>query len=320
MLRIVSGNDAQSITEQLSFAASQVEPAPDREPRDRGWFLEKYRHSERASLTSSRGPVTMTSQGVAAFEAAVTRLTRESQIRDRWKTEEFWGVVASLVVAASERAEERTEIVQRGIDYLRRSSRALTIQLVANVTWDRPPLALGSAVVGNANDEFLKFVSSSARGRIRLTDELGKRWLEMQVQPRLSGDDVPIPVAIACWTAGQRALAFEEMERQLQNIVDLALLLERDLDRHEIFRRGDINRPGIRGLALDRGAIDRSLKESARIELVAFPGRLPPWEIQHHPTGLAWNPCRSALCLSRVTFARLFNRASRKIQSQNELG
>jgi len=46
-----------------------------------------------------------------------------------------------------------------------------------------------------------------------------------------------------------------------------------------------------------------------------FPGRLPLWEIQHQPDGLAWNPCRSALCLSRVTFSRLFNRASRKIRS-----
>ena len=214
--------------------------------------------------------MTMSSEGLAAFEAAVTSLLRQAQIRDRWTAEEFWGVVASLVVAASEETEARVKILQRGVDYLRHASRALTVQLVANVTWNRRPLVLGSAVVGDANADFLKFVNSSARGRTRVTDEEGEIWLEDQVRPRISGEGHP-PVAIACWTVGQEALAFEESERQLRNICDLALLLERDLDAHEIFRRGDANRPGIRGIVLDRGAIDRNLDESAKIELTAFP-------------------------------------------------
>lgn len=48
-------------------------------------------------------------------------------------------------------------------------------------------------------------------------------------------------------------------------------MLERDLESHQIFRRGDVNRPGIRGLALDRGAIGRNLEEAAKLELVASP-------------------------------------------------
>jgi len=57
----------------------------------------------------------------------------------------------------------------------------------------------------------------------------------------------------------------------LQNITDLTLLLERDLADHQVFRRGDANSPGVRGIVLDRGAIDRNLNGPARIELVGFP-------------------------------------------------
>jgi len=78
-------------------------------------------------------------------------------------------------------------------------------------------------------------------------------------------------VAIACWSLGQMRIADRQAERQLRNLVDLTVLLERDLKAHEIYRRGDTNRPGIRGLTIDRGAIDRGLTEVARLELAAFP-------------------------------------------------
>jgi hypothetical protein len=68
---------------------------------------------------------------------------------------------------------------------------------------------------------------------------------------------------------GQDWKALEETERQLRNIVDLALLLERDLNGHKIYRRGETNRPGIRGLTLDRGAIESNLEGSATLELAA---------------------------------------------------
>jgi hypothetical protein len=158
--------------------------------------------------------------------------------------------------------------VEKKISFFREAGKALTVQLIANATWDRAPLALGAAVVGNADDGFLDFINSSAHDRNQLENELWQRWSENYVKPRIS-DNSSAPVAIACWTVGQNQLAFSETERQLRNIVDLALLLERDLASHKIYRRGDINRPGIRGLALDRGAVECNLKSEARIELAA---------------------------------------------------
>jgi hypothetical protein len=270
MLHSVAKNDTPTVAGLLVTAASTVVPAPGSEPWDYGWCLENYRNSENAALSSSRGPVTLTSQGVKAYEDSVTRLLKDGKISARWDTEEFWGLVAvTVVVAASELAEEeRLAYVEDKINFLRNAGKALTVQLIANVTWDRAPLALGAAVIGNANDEFLNFVNSSSRGRIQLEEELWQRWKERYVEPRI-GEGSPTPIAIACWTIGQNRLAFGETERQLRNIVDLALLLERDLEGHGIYHRGDINRPGIRGVVLDRGAIGRNLKEDAAVELAA---------------------------------------------------
>ena len=117
-------------------------------------------------------------------------------------------------------------------------------------------------------------MNSSASGRTQVSDDLMRSWLDNQVQPRIIGDDATRPVAVACWTIGQDELARKETERQLRNIVDLAILLERDLGEHKIYRRGDINRPGIRGIALDRGAMDRNLNDSAAMELASFPSTI----------------------------------------------
>ena len=267
----MKGDGAKSITELLTLAASEVVPASDREAWDYGWFQHDYRHSELAAFSGCEGPLTMTSQGIDAYENAVTRLLQENQIQARWEAEEFWGIMVFLVAVASEDADDRIEFLEEMIESFRKSGPALTIQLIANLTWGKSPMLFGDAVLGNANVEFLNFVNASASGRTKVSDDLMRSWLDNQVQPRIIGDDATRPVAVACWTIGQDALAREETARQLRNIIDLAILLERDLGEHKIYRRGDINRPGIRGIALDRGAMDRNLNDSAAIELASFP-------------------------------------------------
>jgi len=71
---------------------------------------------------------------------------------------------------------------------------------------------------------------------------------------------------------GQAELAIEQAERSIREVVDLPLLLERDLRGRKIYRRGDVNRPGIRGLTLDRGAVEVGLREGVLgLELASFP-------------------------------------------------
>ena len=105
---------------------------------------------------------------------------------------------------------------------------------------------------------------------------------------------------------GQYEKAFGETDRQFRNIVDLTLLLERDLAAYEVYHRGDVNRPGIRGLTLDRGAIERNLTDVA-IELGAI-----QWTISELGNARAahWfgaEPLPLGNCSVKIIFARRLN-------------
>lgn len=266
----MSRSDADSILKSLEFASSQVISAPGREPWAYGWCVESYRHSEAAALPGTEGPVTLSGEGVATWEKAVEALLGQQQIKDRWYSEEFWSLLASLVVAASER-KDPSSFLKVNVELLRTTGRALNINLIANVSWNRMPANFGNIIIGDADSAFLGFVNRHAGKRPTVSDEVGNEWLEKQVQPRVDEEGGSRPVAIACWTVGQSMLADRETERQLRNLLDLTLLLERDLKGHKVYRRGETNRPGIRGLTLDRGAVDRGLTDSARLELASMP-------------------------------------------------
>jgi hypothetical protein len=206
---------------------------------------------------------------LAAWETAVTRLLREKPIRDRWHTNEFWALLASVTAAATS-SDDPGSFIERNIELLRSSGKALTVLLIANVTWNLAPKVLDGVVIGNADSTFIEVVNATAEFRSCIDDSVAKSWLEGEVEPRRRSGS-PDPAAIAHWSLGQHDLAFKEAERNLRNLVDLCLLLEKDSAAHEIYRRGSTNRPGIRGLTLDRGAVDRGIADSARLELGSMP-------------------------------------------------
>lgn len=262
--------DIDSIVELLAAAASEVIPALGREPWEYGWCLEGYRHSDEAALPSSQGPVTLSNNGIASWEKAAEALLRQQQIKDRWDTGEFWGLLASLVIAASERANGLS-FLKKNVNLLRTIGRALNIDLIANAEWNRAPTDFGDIIIGDADSTFLEFVNRRAGRRSSAGSEAGEKWLKEQVEPRISSEDGRRPVAMACWTVGQSTLADREAGRQLRNLLDLTVLLERDLKKYKVYRRGETNRPGIRGLTLDRQAVERGLTGPARLELVSMP-------------------------------------------------
>lgn len=263
--------DIGSLIKLLSSAAAHVMPAPGREPWDYGWGVEEYRHSDAAALSGSEGPVTIAREGIEDFELAIVELLKDQRFRERWEREESWGIIGSLIVAASEQTSSIDKFLEGNIVMLQSCPPALTLQLVANVIWGIEPQVLGDAVVGDATSAFTEAVKAAARGRPIFSDSEAASWIKQQVSPRTRGKDTPNPVAMACWTTGQSVLAFNEAGRQLQNIVDLSVLLEHDLKKYKVYHRGPTNRPGIRGLTLDRGAIDRRLGGIGRLELASQP-------------------------------------------------
>jgi Apea-like HEPN len=257
-----------SITELLVIACSHATPAPGRQPWQYGWFDSEYRHSTRAAVLGPDGPVKLDSEGLQNFETAATKLLGEKRIQDRWDSREFWGILASLV-AASQAVADIASHVEENINLLRTIGPTLTVSLIANATWNRPPMTLGDSIIGDGGEEFLNFINISAGNRTKVNEAEAKRWLQEQIQPRVTEDSAR-PAAIACWSPGQSMLASRQAERELRNLVDLTILLENDLPSYEVYRRGPTNRPGLRGLALDRGALERGITHEARLELACF--------------------------------------------------
>lgn len=256
----------------LNAAAAGVVSVPDRQVWEYGWAYEKYRHSGQAALSSNSGPVTIALDVMGHFESAVLRLASDQRVRCRWGDEELWGVVAALVVAASERqGDKRVDLLKRAVDTLRTVPEAFISQLIANVSWSSEPLSLGRIVLGTANDDLFELAEAVAGGRGMVSRDEWHRWLADEVSPR---GDVPgvSPTAICGWTVGQDQLAVREAGLQLRNVVDLPLLLERDLAGRRIFRHGDVNRPDVRGLALDRRTVENGLAiQGLQLELAARP-------------------------------------------------
>ncbi|MFB6650822.1 hypothetical protein ACFCZ4_04510 [Streptomyces microflavus] len=259
------GVSQQRITDLLVKAAATIVEAPDAEPWNYGWFLPDYRHSEGAALDTPDGPVTMTSEGVSAYEEAVQSLLNQPSVRDRWDAEEFWGLVASLVAAASA-ADDVLSFIAKNLSRLIKPSPSLVIFPVANVAWDGLPMLLGSkCAIGKAGAEFAEQVTKLG-GRASTAKEVISEFLQRQTYQES-------PVYFAMLATGQREMAFTQASRQFEMLVDISLLLEVDKeDRGLHSSRGAWNRPGVRGLTLDRGAIEQGMRENeSAVELFSNP-------------------------------------------------
>lgn len=255
------------IAESLHFVASRLRAAPDAEPWDHGWSHEEYRRSSRAAISGAAGPVAIAGEALVPLEQAVDALRASPGIRDRWDGDELWAMVVSLIALGGHEGKSVPELADI-LTCLAGAPKALVITLIANVRWEGPPVEIGDAVLGGADRKFLLAVNTAAGPRQTITEDWASRWLAAEIEPR--GFE-PQPVALASWTLGQDELARQESARLVEDIVSLSLLLEPDPLGHKIYRRGSTNRPGVRGLTLDRGAVERGLLDTAKIELTSRP-------------------------------------------------
>jgi hypothetical protein len=248
----------------LLQASAFVVAAPGAEPWDYGWFLPEYRASASAALVGASGPVTIGPEGRPAFEEAVDLLARESRVRERWDSQELWGIVAALVVRAAESGEAAATITT-GVRELRSADAMLILMALANVVPPETPLIVADCVFGRGDDAFRRVVNAVSNGRCTAMPETLERVVGAYATTR---DELAV---CGTWSAGQSAFGVERAESHIRGILDVALLLEpapETLGLHSL--RGPTNRPGIRGIALHRPAVEAALgANSASSELVA---------------------------------------------------
>jgi hypothetical protein len=301
--------DRLDVKEILTCASDYVRSAPDRKPWSHGWGLEQYRRSASAAISTNSGPMAIELPGVELYELAFTKLWKLPAIRSRWDQRDLWPLLADGIahIAHSDNREEEAELI---VQRLTRAVPSLVAFSIANVTWPGPPIGFSFGVIRALGDEFIAEVNSTAKRRIKMKGAMIEKWIRWQggqsYQPGESNQafdspssaregietvategaesvpepcgaspgtsDPPPPVIWANWVPGQLNLAFRQAQREFENLLGVTLLLEKDPDAHGISMVTDVaNRPGIRGITLDRRAVESLVGSAGGLELVTTP-------------------------------------------------
>ncbi len=274
-------------------AAESVIPAPGREPWTYGWGYADYRRSPEAALDSPDGPVTMSDDGRQAFEQALEALLKEDEINLRWEVQDFWFLMASFAVHLAG-VQDRPSAIASGLRRVRTAPRALVVLPLANVSWNGPPVALADVLLGLAQEDFIRGTANLGEQQ----DPSIAAALEEYIDDRL-GHDAPV-VLFACRTEGQGHLAVKQAERRLHTVLDLIILM--GVNRPEYgysSQRSPVNRPGIRGLAIDREAMEKHLDARGGAELAAQPFVSSPMGVRQSVHWYSADPLRLDLFVSR---------------------
>ncbi|MER6567139.1 hypothetical protein ABT288_13295 [Streptomyces sp. NPDC001093] len=182
-------------------------------------------------------------------------LQKQQQIRERWELEELWWAVASLVALLSG-VENSEGVAERNLGTLFSGEPSVTIFSVANIDWEGPPRRLAKNCLIGILDEVFASRLEEIGGMASAAIESVKEYAEQQPHRRPR-------IGFAAMTPGQRTEAFNQAQRSLELVVDLAILLDQKKDEHSLYSvRGASNRPGVRGLALDRTVIQQAMKAS----------------------------------------------------------
>lgn len=250
----------------LIAAANELELAnDDLKPWDYGWCKADYRRSPDARLSGPSGTLRMSAEGVSYYETAVELLLGEESVRLRWDAKQLWSIVGSLVVflwtsgASPDKAE-------RQVARLRRAAPSTVLMPAANIRWEGPPIVIGDAVViGEWDDPEFAAAVSALRG-VPSDHEAIAAYLSSQPHHR------PM-TGFATVVAAQRSMAFQQAAKLLEQVCDIALLLVEDKGRYGLYSvRGSWNRPGVRGLVLDRSTIESVFASSENsVELASQP-------------------------------------------------
>jgi hypothetical protein len=241
--------------EHLIAASLAMHQADDGvEPWDYGWCVAEHRRSPGARLTAPKGTVRVDLVGVEHLEAAMDALLKDQEIRKRWDPEELWSIVASLAVFLWDRTATLAD-AQRQVVRLRRARPALVLFPAANLTWGGAPARIADLVVGDWDDaDFVTAVADLAGSESR---EIVANYIGQQPHRR------PM-VGVGTTVAAQRSLAFKVAGMRLEQLCDAALLLVQDKDARGLWSlRGAWNRPGIRGLNLDRKMIEAAFASTS---------------------------------------------------------
>ncbi len=228
------------------------------------WADRSYRRDSRAAIETPHGNFTIGTQGVEPLEQAVELLYRYQPLRRQWERDEFWSKVASLIVASS-RSQNVQDAIALNLEHLLSPTPVLVCFAVANVEWDGSVETLSDGLIGKLGDDLLGALEAIAPTLVPGGKQIVRRWYE-KIKNGYVGD-----VVVFCWrTYAQGQRAIKDARLSFSNLVDLALMATDDPKRFGLYMlRGSTNRPGVRGVNVDRRAIEERLQSQRSGELAA---------------------------------------------------
>ena len=258
-----------SVVELLTQATSGVVDA-EGEEWSIGWSVPEYR-SGTPIVSGPGGPKTMTPQALEAFAQAVSRIQRESSIKEKWSTEDFWGLMAGMVAYAASRPDPR-QFIEANLSTIRSRSKSVVAFTLANVAWNGPARVFDDFAVGDLDAGTGKILNDLAAHLARTNDAVSERWVtkrtaESEKVVEIGADRL---VFFACHTNGSGMKATRDAERIFSTVIDLCLLLGDATKVTPPLGGGPHNQPGPRGLALDRRVAEKALTPSLGHELGTF--------------------------------------------------
>lgn len=292
-----TSRDLGLITDDLVKAALTREVTSE-EPWNYGWCVADYRRSEKAAVKHDAArSVRLSAEGVAAFERAMNRLFKVSEIRDRYEAEELWSIAIGMIgpLPISSAAPELTVEIDRRLKRLTAPPDSVLVVPLANLNPGATVIEAGPLLIGHPGDEWRERLKARAGEPEQPSDDRQPWWHKLKDESEEKDVVLMAHVGLA-----QSNRAFRDAEEALENLLALALVLELDLDARGLFSlRGDSHRPGIRGLTVDRRALQVSAESSPNLvrELGAevLVSGLFRTSVQHHWYGEEPFPLHSLL-------------------------
>lgn len=257
----MSDQAVSKIVAALQIAIENVR-ASEADPRvGWAWMIDDYRTSLTRAFHGQGESLTLTDEGVQALTEAMNELVRDRQTRLRWKEEDLWTLVLSLLAAASGTAMVQLD---QAVKRILNPVAVRTAAAIANVTWNDEPATFGDLVIGSVQNEteaeaLARHVGLDTRERSAFVDH------SLQLL-----NEYGAYVAVTATSHRQGERAYEDFERVVEDLIGLILLFSDRLEEFGVYSmRGATNRPGVRGISLDRVALGEQLREKGAGELGA---------------------------------------------------
>lgn len=256
-------SEMREIIERLVLSAQGREPTSS-EPWDYGWSQPSYRRSGAAAMTHGEGTsVKLNPQVVHYFEEAAGALLQLPRIHQRYDSDEFWGMTASLVgtLPLAATSDDLAKAVELWIEQVLDPPDSVVVLPVANLGGPESAIDIGPILLGQYCEQFVTQLREKVGRRVMTQVPQQPWWMK---GPYEASAPPPVLFAYMCRTQLNRAI--EEAGEALEDLTSIALMVQPDLDALSLYSlRGDAYRPGVRGLVADRLALGNAAEANSSI-------------------------------------------------------